>query len=215
MTSQHPDLETVKARATRNAETTVTVAAETGVDVVTVNRILFPAAVVDDTQRYTTAIHMDPVIGPAVRFLLLHGYGPHYIADVLELPLTKVARFAASPNGPTTQAKDIVAYAQKGLSVTAIAQALGVAGRGHIYRVLNQAHVTAATDTRHRTTSVQRAKALQLYRQGRSYSQIATATGLTLVNVKNVLRAAHRRGELPQYGARRKTAHTQEKHSNE
>jgi predicted transcriptional regulator len=101
------------------------------------------------------------------------------------------------------QAVHAVTLARAGWSATEINNHLGLTGRGWVYRTLRHAGVSPkALGRRAATTPEQRAAAVALYEAGHTYKDIAEATGLSHANVANVLRAAHKRGDLPEYGRR-------------
>lgn len=179
----------------------------TGVDQTVVAALVGPLLVVDQDYKLAASLATDDIAAPAVRFCLLHGITPDLIADTLDLPHNRVQRHARSRTAPTAQALHCVQLAMAGRSVTEIMRELNVNGRGWVYRTLGHAGVTPKPfGERAATNAGQRAATIRMYRDGVTYSEIARKTGLSVDNVKNVLRAAARRGDLPEYGSRRLAA---------
>ena len=100
-----------------------------------------------------------------------------------------------------------MALAKGGRSVTEIRDQLDLTGKGWICRTLANARVSPTPmGEKAATTPEQRSQAVRYYQKGWTYQEIAAATGLSLSNVKNSLRAAHKRGDLPEYGSRKAVA---------
>jgi hypothetical protein len=176
----------------------------TGCRPVDVANLVGPVLAVDHTYRASADVSRDPLVAPAVRWALLHGLTVEEISDYLGVPYTKIARHAGTHNAPSPQAVHAVALAKGGRSGTEIIRELNLTGKGWLYRVLEHARVKPQPlGQRAATTSEQRIAAVLLYDAGKTYSEIATSTGMTVHNVKNVLRAAHARGDLDSYGQRK------------
>ena len=167
-------------------------------------RLVAPALVASPDRLQGTDIHRDPFIGPAVRWAVLHGFTAQQIIDLFQLPSDKVNQYLASAACPTATAQQAVALAKGGRSATEIRQQLNIRGKGWLYRTLDHALVnTNPFGAKAATNTEQRVKAARFYKQGWTYREIAAATGMSMDNVKNTLRAAHKRGDLPEYGSRR------------
>ena len=180
------------------------IARQAGQDTDLIVDLIAPVLLTTDDRLAGTDIHRDPIVGPAVRWAVLHGFTATMIADLFGLPQSKVDRFVTGPHCPTAAAQRTVALVKGGRSVTEVRRELGLTGKGWLYRTLDHARVeTNPFGERAATTTEQRAKAVRLYKGGHTYKQIADDTGMTLDNVKNTLRAAHKRGDLPEYGNRR------------
>ena len=178
------------------------IAVATGVPLTTVAALVIPCLVQDDQERLAAPIHRHPVNGPAVRFLVLHGYGVEDIAAATAIPPARIQRYLDGPNSPQAGSQRIVALAKKGLTVDQIRRETGARGKGHVYRTLAQAHLTPPRNAP-AVTVHQRARVLHLYRDGMPYKGIADTVGVPLHAVKNTLRAAWLRGDLPEYGYRK------------
>ena len=166
--------------------------------------LIAPVLLLTDDRLASSDIHRDPIVGPAVRWAVLHGFTASAIADLFGLPFDKVQDFMAGPHCPNARAQQAVALAKGGRSVTEIRNQLGLGGKGWLYRTLEHAKVrTIPFGAKAATTPEQRAKAVRFYNNGFSYKEIEAATGMSLDNVKNTLRAAAKRGELPEYGTRK------------
>ena len=166
--------------------------------------LIAPVLLLTDERLVGSDIHRDPIVGPAVRWAVLHGFHASAIADLFGLPFRKVQDFMAGPHCPNERAQQAVALAKGGRSVTEIRNQLDLGGKGWLYRTLEHARVgTTPFGDKAATTPEQRAKAVRFYNNGFSYKEIEAATGMSLNNVKNTLRAAAKRGELPEYGTRK------------
>ena len=148
----------------------------------------------------------DSELLPPVRFLLLHGVLPNEISKITEVNEAAIKRFAyGHKHAPTPKALDVVARTKNGQSAAEILRDVGNTGKGWLYRVLDQARITPTPfGKRGATNNEQRAKVAELYRAGKTYSQISSSTGVSLTNVKNILRRARDSGQLPEYGTREK-----------
>lgn len=187
-----------------DAGTVETLARLTGCSLLDVADLVGPMLAVDAVYRASADVSRDPLVAPAVRWALLHDLSVDQVSDYLDLPFTKVARHAAGHAAPSPSAVHAVALAKGGRSGTEIIAELNLTGKGWLYRTLHHARVKPQPlGGRAATTPEQRSAAVRLYQAGMTYSSIAEQTGMTLHNVKNVLRAAWKRGDLEGYGQRK------------
>lgn len=134
-----------------------------------------------------------------VRRLRAVGFTDVNIAAVSDLSL-EVVRSRLNWRYAQMDTAAILRYHREGSTPVEIAKATGI-GRAQVYRVLEDAGVQPRRKNA-RVGEPAKRRAIAAYRKGLSYDDIARASGLTRDQVQNTLRAAHKRGDLPDYGGR-------------
>ncbi len=183
----------------------------TGLQPETFYDLLAPVWVTSHERRSEVQnLAADDQLGPAVRFLILHSVESSDIADTTGINLPAITRFRhGHSHAPSEKAQEVVALAKQGRSGTEILRIIDNTGKGWLYRTLEQARVNAKPfGKRGVTNNEQRAAVVDGYRRGDTYSEIASSTGVSVPNVKNILRRAHETGRLPEYGHRQRKATT-------
>lgn len=136
----------------------------------------------------------------SVRRLWLAGFDAEQIAGLLDWPVANI-RSQLDIGHVAESGRAILALHRQGLSPSRIASEAKVE-RTAVYRILTEAGLKPHRERRSVDPTAKRA-AVADYRSGLySYSEISDRNQLTLVDVQNALRAAHKRGQCPEYGTR-------------
>lgn len=137
------------------------------------------------------------------RLVILHGIPIELIAQVTGLPEARVKELA-SQGKRSPKARDVLRLHFEGLTVNEIVAQTGTS-KALVYRWLDDA---GQQPNRHRRAypPTMRRRAVDLYRNGHTYSQIAAELRVPYGHVANLLRSAHRHGEFPEYGSRKRGA---------
>jgi transposase-like protein len=135
----------------------------------------------------------------ADRLLVLHGMPVELVAALAGVTVEKLE--ALSQLGRRNpKSRDVIVAHLDGKTVAQIVEETGVS-KQLAYRWLRDAGLTP-----HRHKQVyppsMRKRAAQMYRSKRTYSDMAKELRVPQQQVANLLRSAHRHGELPEYGER-------------
>lgn len=136
----------------------------------------------------------------AVRKLFLAGFSNEQISFLLNFELQPIEDYLSLYNVAEVGRQVLTLHGKRKTPVQ-IAEELGIT-RQTIYRILAEAGKTPHT-IRKRMTSSERAQAVKLYREGLlSYAEIADTLEMSVDQVKNAVRAAHNKGQCPEYRQR-------------
>jgi DNA-binding NarL/FixJ family response regulator len=134
-----------------------------------------------------------------IRRLFLGGFDPGQIASILNLPEVDVVEYVTNQR-MLESGREIVRLHAEGLTPAQIAKRLHV---GHpMVRKALQDLGQKPNVARTFLSDAQRARIVDLYRAGLSYTDIAAEVRCARSKIANVLRAAHRDGLLPEYGSK-------------
>lgn len=136
----------------------------------------------------------------SVRRLWLAGYDAGQISALLDWPVENI-QLQLDMGHYAEAGRTVLALHHKGLSASAIAKEAETP-RTAVYKILADAGLKPHRERRKVDPAAKR-DAVADYRTGLySYGEIADRRQLTLDDVQNALRAAHKRGQCPEYGRR-------------
>lgn len=134
------------------------------------------------------------------RLTVMHGMEPEVIAAMTGRSPDELQTMAKR-SWRSPRSRDVLLLHREGFTPAEIAEQIGIS------KVLVYRWIADAGMQPHRRNAsypaTTRGRAIELYRSGRTYSQIARSLRVPVGHVPNLLRSAHRRGELPEYGSRR------------